>query len=302
MVLQFKKEIAYWNNVLKRIVAAIKYISVRGFSFFGDNPFLANHLSDYGNKGSGHASYILSFTVHEIISLMASTVLEKILSGVRNAKYFGLIVDFTPDITHNDQLSYVLRYVDEKQDIFERFIHFENIHGHTSEYLILTISTLLEKFKLNIKNCVGQSYDNASNMSGKYSGLQARIKELSPKAECVLCATHSLNLVGINTVELCTTAAIYFGIVQSLYVFFSSSTNRWDVLKKHLSSQKNFLLKSRSQTRWSADANSVKALRLGYNEAMLALTEISENKNQKLGVQFEAKKLNKKLNKKETGI
>lgn len=321
MILQLKKETAYWNNILKRIVAAIKFISVRGLSFFGDNenlnslhngnflgilelisqfdPFLANHISDYGNKGSGHTSYISSSTVRKIILLMASTVLEKILSDVRNAKYFGLIVDSTPDITHNDQLSYVLRYVDEKGDIFERFIHFENIHGHTSAYLTLTISTLLEKLKLDIKNCVGQSYDNASYMSGKYSGLQARIKELSPKAKYVPCATHSLNLVGVNAVESCTTAAIYFGIVQALYTFFSLSTSRWDVLKKHLSSTKNnLLLKSRSQTRWSADANSLKALRLGYNEVMLALTEISEDKNQKLSIQFEAKDLNEKLKKK----
>lgn len=243
---------------------------------------------------------ISSFTVREIISLIASTVLEKILSDVCKAKYFGLIVDSTPGITHNDQLSYVLRYVNEKGDIHERFIKFENIYSHTSAYLTLTVSTLLEKLKLDIKNCVGQSYDNAFNMSGKYSGLQARIKELSPKAEYVPCATHSLNLVGVNAVESCTTAAIYFGIVQALYVFFSSSISRWYVLKKHLlSKQKNILLKSRSQTRWSADANSVKALCLGYNEVMLAL---GEDNNQKIGIQFEAKELHKKLKKKEVGI
>ncbi|XP_038672924.1 butyrophilin-like protein 10 [Scyliorhinus canicula] len=31
------------------------------------------------------------------------------------------------------------------------------------------------KFSLDIKNCHGQSFDNAANMSGKYSGLQARL-------------------------------------------------------------------------------------------------------------------------------
>lgn len=50
--------------------------------------------------------------------------------------------------------------------------------------------------------------------------------------------------------------------------------------------KKNILLKSRSQTSWSADANSVKVLCLGYNEVMLALTEIGEDNNQKIGVQF----------------
>ena len=30
-----------------------------------------------------------------------------------------------------------------------------------------------------LKNCWGQSYDNASNMSGIYSGLQTLIKEMN---------------------------------------------------------------------------------------------------------------------------
>ncbi|XP_065654746.1 uncharacterized protein LOC136081363 [Hydra vulgaris] len=36
---------------------------------------------------------------------------------------------------------------------------------------------LLERYDIDITNCRGQVYDNASNMSSKYSGLQARLKE-----------------------------------------------------------------------------------------------------------------------------
>ncbi|KAL4143648.1 hypothetical protein QTP88_005959 [Uroleucon formosanum] len=42
----------------------------------------------------------------------------------------------------------------------------------------------------------GQTYDNAMNMSGQYSGLQARIKEINPLADYILCLAHSLNLIG----------------------------------------------------------------------------------------------------------
>jgi len=30
---------------------------------------------------------------------------------------------------------------------------------------------------IDIKNCRGQAYDNVSNMSGMYNGLQSRIKQ-----------------------------------------------------------------------------------------------------------------------------
>lgn len=35
---------------------------------------------------------------------------------------------------------------------------------------------------INFKNCRGQSYDNASNMSGIYNGLQAYFKRISKQA------------------------------------------------------------------------------------------------------------------------
>lgn len=46
---------------------------------------------------------------------------------------------------------------------------------------------------IDLKNCRGQSYDNASNMSGIYNGLQARIRRTSEQALYVPCAAHSLN-------------------------------------------------------------------------------------------------------------
>lgn len=40
----------------------------------------------------------------------------------------------------------------------------------------------LQLFGLDLLKCRGQSYDNASNMSGMYSGLKAKILEVCPLA------------------------------------------------------------------------------------------------------------------------
>lgn len=75
-----------------------------------------------------------------------------------------------------------------------------------------------------MKKCVGQSFDNASNMAGsKYTGVQTRIKNISPMADFVPCAAHSLNLVGVNSIESCIQAVNHFGLIQAVYVFFSST-------------------------------------------------------------------------------
>lgn len=58
-------------------------------------------------------------------------------------------------------------------------------------------------------------------------------------------------------------------------------------------------LESTSQTRWSADANAIQALRLGYNEVLVALEDnISQDLNQNPTTQNESilSKLKKKIN------
>ena len=72
----------------------------------------------------------------------------------------------------------------------------------------------------------GQSYDNALNMSGKYTGLQARIHQLNEFAIYVPCAGHSLNLVGVKAAECCLQTVTFFDFVQHLYTFFAGSTHR----------------------------------------------------------------------------
>ncbi|KAF2889113.1 hypothetical protein ILUMI_17060 [Ignelater luminosus] len=78
------------------------------------------------------------------------------------------------------------------------FLEFIPIREHKSEYLAETILNLLENHDIPIKDCRGQSYDNASNMLGKYTGLQVKIKEKCEFATFVPCASHSLNLVGVH--------------------------------------------------------------------------------------------------------
>ena len=43
--------------------------------------------------------------------------------------------------------------------------------------------SVLDDMDLSIDNCRGQAFDNASNMSGIYAGLQAKIKQRNALAE-----------------------------------------------------------------------------------------------------------------------
>ena len=58
----------------------------------------------------------------------------------------------------------------------ERFLEFMKNQGRTGEDLAKAVFTFHQNHDLDIRNLQGQSYDNASSMSGMYSGLQPRIK------------------------------------------------------------------------------------------------------------------------------
>ncbi|XP_025200207.1 zinc finger MYM-type protein 1-like [Melanaphis sacchari] len=230
LILQIEGENNYWKNVLRRVVAVVKTLSSRGLAFrdktdkFGCNqngnflmslelialfdPFLATHIEKFANKGKGFTSY-LSFNIFEqFITVMAD-----------------------PDISHVDQLSFVVRYVKNDGTPIERFMCFLPNSGHKSEELIDEVLTMLSLFDLDPIFLRAQSYDNASNMAGAYSGLQARIKEINPLANFVPCAAHSLNLVGMCAASACREACDFFDIVQNIYNFFTASTHRWSELE-----------------------------------------------------------------------
>ncbi|KAJ8893872.1 hypothetical protein PR048_006473 [Dryococelus australis] len=77
----------------------------------------------------------------------------------------------------------------------ERFVTFIPNQGHKAKDMFQGLSKFLKKNYIDIKNCSGQSYDNTSAMSGKYSGVQALVLAENDLALCVLCAGHLLNLV-----------------------------------------------------------------------------------------------------------
>ena len=223
---------------------------------------------------------------------MAKKVLDSISSEIASAKYFSLIVDSSTDTSHCDQLAITIRYVSEEAVVEERFIGFESSCGHSGKAMADAVKKTLDKLGLNIKDARGQSYDNASNLSGKYKGLQALLKNENPNIEFIPCAGHSLNLVGVNAVDSCEAASDFFGFLQSLYNFCASSTHRWQIICSDLvggaGKDRKVTIKSLSGTRWSAKAISTKVLHSNYNHILETLESIILDKDEKRQTQNEA--------------
>lgn len=137
-------------------------------------------------------------------------------------------------------------------------------------------------------------------MSGIYNGLQARIQRQAPFDFFVPCSAHSLNLVATATAESCTEACRFFMLLQELYVFFSSSTQRWKVLMTEVGEGKT--VKRVNLTRWSAREDACKSLRDSWHEVIKALEVIGNDCTEKPVTRNEATGILSLLNKLETAL
>ncbi|XP_022168964.1 zinc finger MYM-type protein 1-like, partial [Myzus persicae] len=237
----FEKEQNHWRNVLIRILSIIQFLASNNDSFremlAKFDPVILEHVNRIKNKET-HVHYLGHEIQDELIKMMAAEVKKKIIDSIKTAKYFSIIMDTTPDISHIEQLTILIRIVnmDEKNTksapaIKEYFLDFINVKSTTGLHLSEILISQLKIYNIDLKDCRGQAYDNGSNMVGQYKGVQSRISNINSRAFFTPCTAHSLNLVLCDAAKNSLRAITFFGILRRVYTLFSASVSRWDILK-----------------------------------------------------------------------
>ena len=289
-----------WRSILKIVVDCILFcarnnVALRGSSeSIGErrsgiflsclelvshyNQQLLDHIKKTKDiQDAGKKLYVTYFSPdiqNEVIQILRNRVKSEITSRVKKAKYYSILFDATPDVSRQEQVTQIIRYIqidDDQCSIEESFLDFIDTEEKTGAGLAQEIMNKLAADGLVLADCRGQGYDNGANMAGIYNGAQALIKQQNSKARFVPCAAHSLNLVGVHSASDSAMMITFFGTVQSVYNYFSSSTSRWQKLKSVL----NVSLKSHTDTRWSSRAAAVTALQTQISEVYKLLQEIS---------------------------
>jgi hypothetical protein len=91
----------------------------------------------------------------------------------------------------------------------------------------------------------------------------------------VSCGCHSLNIVVGDAVSCSVNSVSLFGVTQRIYVVFSASVYRWDVLGRHL--QGGITVKPMCETRWECRIDCLKPLRFHSAQIRDALVELEQD-------------------------
>ncbi|PWA45469.1 zinc finger MYM-type protein 1 [Artemisia annua] len=265
---QFEKEKDHWKNVIFRIICLVKFLAKHNLAFRGKNerlyqknngnflgliemlevfdPFIKEHVRRI-TSDEIHVHYLGHTIQNELIQLLAREIKSEIIKKIKQAKYFSVILDCTPD---------------------NRFL---NVDDTTGQGLFDVTKAEFKALDLDIDDVRGQGYDNGSNMKGKHRGVQKRFLDINPRAFYTPCGCHSLNLTLCDMANTCTKAKYFFAIIQCIYTIFANSSKRWQILKDNV---KGLTPKSVSTTRWESRVESVKDIKFQISDIREALIQV----------------------------
>ncbi|XP_062521172.1 zinc finger MYM-type protein 1-like [Corticium candelabrum] len=220
-----------WDKVLRKESSNFEYFLHWQSQF---NPTLKSHL-EHGKKNACYKSPKIQ---NELIELAGVEVRDKILEDAHAAKWFSLMADECTDTANVEQMSVCIRFVDDsvpgQVQVREEFLGFVKLDCADALSIFNAIVNFMKECNLDIRYLRGQGYDGAAVMSGKVSGVSARILQLQPKAIYQHCRSHRLNLVIASSCRQVPLIQDLFNSLGTLTWFLGGSPKRKVILCRHL--------------------------------------------------------------------
>uniref|UniRef100_H3B065 DUF4371 domain-containing protein n=1 Tax=Latimeria chalumnae TaxID=7897 RepID=H3B065_LATCH len=239
------KEAKHWTNIPECLMSIILFLAEHNTTFQGSSECL---FKTHNGNFLGLVQFLGKF----------DTVLQERLCDVSTKSWIAHLI-----VSHREQLSFTICFVDTSEDIIrvkEHSVEFHTVQNLIREGLKGVLMDMLDKCGLDIQECRGQGYDNGANVKGRNKGINLRTFFMP-------CGCHSLKLMNDVAAVSSTKTVSLFGILQQIYTLFSEL-----VLRDHV----RLTLKPVCVTRWECRVESVRAVKyqtVNVHDALVALVK-----------------------------
>ena len=206
---------------------------------------------------------------NEILECVLQVYKNKVIAQVSEAPFIAVIADETTDVSVQNQLTLVIRYIHNCK-VVERFWGFFKPDRVNADGIANVILEELEKIlKEDKKKVVSQTYDGASVMRGRIGGVHVKVKQVYENAHYVHCAAHQLNLILSKAASCNKEAKLFFAKLDQIPSFFSKSPDRRSAVELNIPSG--------SKTRWNYNSKTVLRVSLNRQELLTGFNIFVDN-------------------------
>nr|XP_016482013.1 PREDICTED: zinc finger MYM-type protein 1-like [Nicotiana tabacum] len=128
-------------------------------------------------------------------------------------------------------MALILRYVNKKGKVIERFLSIAHVKDTSTKSLKEAVYSLLLEHSLSKSQIRGQGYDGASNMQGEINGLKTLIMNDTPSAYCIHCFAHQLQLTLVLVAIKYYETEQFFDILVNILNIVGGSFKRREMLR-----------------------------------------------------------------------
>ena len=276
-----KEERQVARDMLLLILSSVKYLARQGLALRGgdeaesnliqllrlraeDNPQLNKWLDRCAKKYTSHENQ------NEMLEIMAHHTLRKILCKIQESPVCAIMVDETTDVSNKEQLTLVIRRVDERFDVYEEFLGMYNLVRTDAKSIVSAILDALLRFQVPVAKIRGQCYDGCSTMAGTRGGVAAKMQEIESRAVFTHCYGHALNLSVSDTIKQSHIMKDCLDTCYEVVKLIKFSPKREAMLrqlKEEMGSEASSI-RTLCPTRWTVRAESLASILSNYNELL----------------------------------
>lgn len=265
--------------MLMKLLSSIKYLARQGLAFRGHHEDVdsfegnlyqllllqAEDCSDM-REWLRRKEYISPQIINKLITTMGQSVLRQLLGEIRMSSWFSILADEATDISHHEQMSLSIRWVDDSCTVHEDVLGLIQLPDTKAKTIFGAIKDILIRCSLPLSQCRGQAFDGAANMSGVRNGVQALVKVETSQALYVHCLAHNLNLClkdVTNTCELVRNVMDFIYNLVQLMRFSPKRLSMFNSLRKDIALQTGDTtpaLRMLCPTRWTVRHTSINSI------------------------------------------
>lgn len=210
-------------------------------------------LQHHIDSADPSATYLSSTTETELIQIIGEVIERQLLDNLRNSNFFTLLADESTDEQNREQLSLFAKWIKRCNEMpTDHFLGIVHVEKTDSETLLNAIQHFLIAKNIDVTKCKFVGFDGTNAMSGEVSGLQRRMRHLSPMCLYINCRNHRLALCLKHLMKQYPLLVEADSLLLAIWKMFHYSPRKFEVFRniQALYGENQMTLIRAATTRW----------------------------------------------------